>query len=250
MLARFATILLLVALAVTARSCASSATAPSPQGTARAPTATAVPASIVTRGDPARRMVALTFDTDAGAGRVAEILAVLRREGVRATFAVRGLWAEEHRDLLLAITSAGHEVINATYHGESFTGASTGTPLLTAEQRALELSRTEVTVYHLSQRSTRPYFRPPYGDIDTGVQRDAADAAYRTIVLWTFDTNAVDDGTPSEIAARVIAAAAPGAIFALHAASGSQDAAALPTMISGLRAEGYEFGTVADVLAR
>jgi peptidoglycan/xylan/chitin deacetylase (PgdA/CDA1 family) len=92
---------------------------------------------------------------------VAEILETLRREGVRATFAVRGLWAEEHRDLLLAITSAGHDVINATYHGESFTGASTGTPPLTAEQRALELSRTEVTVYHLSQRSTRPYFRPP-----------------------------------------------------------------------------------------
>lgn len=250
MLARFATILLLVALAVTAGSCASSATAPSPQGTARAPTATAVPASIVTRGDPARRMVALTFDTDAGAGHVAEILAVLRREGVRATFAVHGRWAEEHRDLLLAITSAGHDVINATYHSESFTGASTGAPPLTAEQRALELSRTEVTVYHLSQRSTRPYFRPPYGDIDASVQGDAADAGYGTIVMWTFDTGAAGRATPSALAERVIAAAAPGAIFALHAGGGSQDAEALPAIISGLRAEGYAFGTVADLLAR
>ncbi|HYM16025.1 MAG TPA: hypothetical protein VEZ14_10740 [Dehalococcoidia bacterium] len=51
------------------------------------------------------------------------------------------------------------------------------TAALTAAQRALELSRTETTVYHLSGRTTRPYFRPPRGDVDAGVLRDGGATA-------------------------------------------------------------------------
>jgi len=248
-----------LALAPLAAACASRAHAPTaPTARVVAATATAEqgatpgpvqPARVVDRGDPSRRVVALTFDAGADAGFTGEILDTLRREGIRASFSVTGLWAERNHDLLLAITADGHTLINHSYDHASFTGLSTGRPPLTPGERALELSRTETTVYHLTQRSTRPYFRPPYGDIDESVRRDAAAAGYRTIVMWTVDSLGWDHATADEIVARCLAKAEPGAIYVMHVGSESQDAAALPRVIAGLRAAGYDFGTIDGLLA-
>lgn len=217
--------------------------------TTAAPTATVGPARVVYRGDPGRRTVALTFDAGSDAGFTADILDTLRSEGIRATFSVTGLWAEQNRDLLLAIAAGGHEIINHTYDHASFTGLSTSTAPLTAAERALELSRTETTVYHLTQRSTRPYFRPPYGDIDAGVERDAAAAGYGTIVMWTVDSLGWNGAPADAIVERCLVQAVPGAIYVLHVGSESQDAVALPRVIAGLRAAGYGFATVEELLA-
>ena len=207
------------------------------------------PARIVYRGNAARRMVALTFDAGSDAGFTAQILDTLRAAGVRASFSLTGKWVEENRDLALAITADGFRLINHSYDHASFTGRSTDTPPLDAAQRSLELSRTETTVYHLTSRTTRPYFRPPYGDVDASVQRDVGADGYDTIVMWTVDTLGWQGASADAIVARVLANAEPGAIYVLHVGSQSQDAAALPRIIDGLRAEGYSFGTIDDVLA-
>jgi peptidoglycan/xylan/chitin deacetylase (PgdA/CDA1 family) len=206
------------------------------------------PATAVYHGVTSRRAVALTFDAGADAGNTLAILATLRGEGIRATFGVTGLWVEQHRDLALSIAADGHQLINHTYHHASFTGRSTNTAPLTAEQRALELSRTETTVYHLTQRSTRPYFRPPYGDLDDSVLRDAATAGFGTVVMWSVDTLGWQGASADDILARCIAGAAPGAIYEMHVGAESHDAEALPRVIAALRAQGYAFETVDEIL--
>jgi peptidoglycan/xylan/chitin deacetylase (PgdA/CDA1 family) len=193
-------------------------------------------------------MVALTFDAGSDAGFTAAILDTLRREGIRASFSVTGLWAERNRDLLLAIAADGHTLVNHSYDHASFTGLSTGQPPLTAEERALELSRTETTVYHLTQRTTRPFFRPPYGDIDPGVLRDVAANGYSTVLMWTVDSRGWAGASADAIVERCLSLAEPGAIYVMHVGSESQDGPALPRVIAGLRAAGYTFGTVEDVL--
>ncbi|MDP9237816.1 MAG: polysaccharide deacetylase family protein [Chloroflexota bacterium] len=205
-------------------------------------------ATVVYHGDTSRRMVALTFDAGADAGYTGEILDTLRHEGVRATFGITGLWAEGNRDLLLAITADGHALTNHSYNHASFTGLSTEKPPLTADERALELSRTETSVYYLSQRTTRPYFRPPFGDLDASVERDAGAAGYSTIVMWTVDSQGWNHASADQIVARCLAQASPGAIYVMHVGSESQDAAALPRVITGLRDAGYSFGTIDEVL--
>ncbi len=248
----------LTIIALTLAACATRATAPaapaSPAAATPAPGAGLTPtpagsARVVYRGNPARRMVALTFDAGSDAGFTAQILDTLRREQVRASFAITGLWAEQHRDLLLAIAAGGHRLINHSYDHASFTGRSTATAPLSARQRALELSRTETTVYHLTGRTTRPYFRPPYGDIDASVEADAARDGYGTIVMWTVDTRGWKGVPADEIVQRALSQAEPGAIYVMHVGSESQDAAALPRIIDGLRAQGYSFGSIGDVLA-
>ncbi len=237
------------AASATATSAAPTPTpAPSTAAPAAPPTPPAGPARLVYRGNPERRMVALTFDAGSDAGFTAEILDTLRREGIRASFSVTGLWAERNRDLLLAIAADGHMFINHSYDHASFTGLLTQRPPLTAEERALELSRTETTVYHLTQRTTRPYFRPPYGDIDPDVLRDVAADGYDTVLMWTVDSLGWDRAPADAIVERCLSLAAPGAIYVMHVGSESQDAAALPRVIAGLRAAGYAFGTVDDVL--
>jgi peptidoglycan/xylan/chitin deacetylase (PgdA/CDA1 family) len=165
----------------------------------------------------------------------------LRAEGVRASFSVTGVWAEQHHDLLLAIAADGHLVMNHSYDHASFTGTSTGTPPLAEAERRSELSRTESTVYRLTGRSTLPYFRPPFGDIDDGVLSDVGAAGYSTVVMWTVDTLGWNGATADAIVQRSLEMAEPGAIYVMHVGSQSADAAALARVIEGLRAAGYDF---------
>jgi peptidoglycan/xylan/chitin deacetylase (PgdA/CDA1 family) len=194
-------------------------------------------------------MVALTFDAGSDAGYTAQILETLRTEGVRASFGMTGKWAEQNQDLLLAIAAGGHEFINHTYDHASFTGLSTGEAPLSTEQRSLELSRAETTVYHLTGRSTRPYFRPPYGDLDQSVLADVAHDGYPFIIMWTVDTLGWKGVSADAIVQRSLELAEPGAIYVMHVGSQSQDGPALRRVIDGLRAAGYSFGAVSDLLA-
>jgi peptidoglycan/xylan/chitin deacetylase (PgdA/CDA1 family) len=214
-------------------------------------TPTPIPATaarIVYRGDASRRMVALTFDAGADTGFAADILETLRREGIRASFGMTGLWAERNIDLVNAMAADGHEFINHTYDHQSFTGFSTDRPPLTSEERSLELQRAETTIYHNTSRTTRPLFRPPYGDIDPSVARDVAADGYDTIVMWTVDTLGWKGASADAIVQTSLATAEPGAIYVMHVGAQSQDAAALPRVIAVLRAAGYSFGTVTDVI--
>jgi peptidoglycan/xylan/chitin deacetylase (PgdA/CDA1 family) len=204
-----------------------------------------VPAVGASRGDPADRSLALTFDAAGGPGHTAEILVALRASGARATFAVSGLWAENEPALLNAIASDGHQIINFGYNRASFTGETTGTPPLTAGERALELSRTETTVFRMSSRSTRPYFRPPYGDVDDSVLRDASATGYAYAVLWSIDARA--DASTGALGDLVIAQAHPGGIVVMDTGSASA-AEALPRILDTLRAQGYTFVGVDELI--
>ncbi len=65
------------------------------------------------------------------------------------------------------------------------------------------------------------------------------------MLLWTVDSLGWQGLAPTEVVSRCLDGAAPGAILLLHVGSQSTDAAALPAIISGLRARGYELVTVA-----
>jgi peptidoglycan/xylan/chitin deacetylase (PgdA/CDA1 family) len=205
-------------------------------------------AIVVRSGVTSRRSVALTFDAGADAGHTATILAVLRVEAVRASFGVTGRWAEENPLLLQAIAADGHQFVNHSYNHASFTGVSTESAPMPFEKRSLELSRTETTVFRLTNRSTRPWFRPPYGDLDATVEADVAALGYPNIAMWSIDTFGWQRATEDEIVGRVLSLAAPGAVIIMHVGADSQDAAALPRVIDGLRAAGYNFETMDEIV--
>lgn len=205
-------------------------------------------AQVVSRGDPNRRIVALTFDAGADAGHTAAILDTLTAEGIRASFGITGRWAESNPDLVARIAGDGHLMVNHTYDHRSFTGVS-GTPaILTRAERVDQLERTDEVIRRVTGQSTKPWFRPAFGDYDDSVNADVASAGYRYNVLWTVDSLGWQGLSPQAITDRCVGRTVPGAILLFHVGEQSADAEALPAIIAALRADGYSFGTLAEVV--
>lgn len=245
---------------VTATSTSATATTSSSTTATTAPAATLPPppppdssvpgvdsATQIRAGRTDQRVVALTFDAGSDRGAAGEILDVLADEGVAATFGLTGRWADANPDLVRRIVADGHQVLNHSWDHPSFTGRSTGTGPLSMADRLDQLRRTEAALTGLGV-DPRPWFRPPYGDTDESVDRDLAAAGYRYDVLWTVDSLGWRGIPPDEVTRRVLDGAGPGAIVLLHVGEASTDVDALPSIIAGLRDDGYGFATVADAV--
>ena len=202
------------------------------------------PAVIVRHGNEGRRWIALTFDAGSDTGNTTEILDLLAARHVHATFALTGAWARANPELVRRITHDGHVIVNHTDTHQSFTGFSTHTPTLSATERAAQLQKADTSISAITGNSTRPWFRPPYGDIDTTTSIDIALAGYRYVLMWTVDSLGWKGLAPSDVAARCLNGATPGGILLLHVGSLSTDAAALPRILDGLHKRGYQLVTI------
>jgi peptidoglycan/xylan/chitin deacetylase (PgdA/CDA1 family) len=221
---------------------------PTPQPT---PTPIPVaPAITVERANTTKKIVALTFDTGTDTGFAAQVLDLLKQQKIKATFGLTGRWAQQNPDLVKRMVSEGHQVINLTYDHQSFTGFSTGQSPLSKQQRVDELNQMRDIVLNLTKYDVKPYFRPPYGDVDGSVLQDIADAGYSVNVMWSIDTQSSNGATANEIVARVRDQVAPGAIILMQVGAQSQDFAALPRVIQNLRQAGYQFVTVKQMVGR
>ena len=204
---------------------------------------------MIRSGNASRKVVAFTFDAGSDVGYTAEILDTLNANGIRAGFGMTGKWAEKNPDLLRRIVNEGHELINHTYDHASFTGLSTGVAALTQAERWDELDRTEAIVQRIAGATTKPYFRPPYGDYDDSVNADVGARGYAYNVMWTVDSRGWTGSPAEDIIQRCLDLAEPGAVYVFHVGSASQDGPALQGIVEELRGAGYAVGSVSDVLA-
>jgi peptidoglycan/xylan/chitin deacetylase (PgdA/CDA1 family) len=207
------------------------------------------PAVVIRRGSTSRKLMALTFDAGADAGRTTQVLDLLRARGVHATFGLTGAWVRAHPDLARRVVREGHQVVNHTDRHLSFTGRSTGTAPLTRSQRLQALSAAESSIRAVTGASAKPWFRPPFGDRDAGVDADAGAAGYRYELMWTVDTLGWKGVPPAEVTRRVLAAASPGAIVLMHVGEASTDFAALAATLDALQARGYRLVRADQLLA-
>lgn len=202
--------------------------------------ATGVSSRAITHGDTSRRRVALTFDAGSDVGFTSDILDTLARERVTASFGLTGAWAEANPAQVKRMAAEGHHLFNHTWSHDSFTGLSTGRGAVTRAQRWDELDRTEAIIQRLAGVSTLPYFRPPYGDSDASVLADVGARGYTVTAMWAMDSAGWNGLSAPRIVERTLRLTTPGAILIFHVGSQSQDSAALPAIIKGLRDAGYE----------
>ena len=101
-----------------------------------------------------------------------------------------------------------------------------------------------------------PWFRFPYGARDARTIALVDDECY-VAVRWTVDSlgwKGTSGGmTAATVRDRVVAAARPGMIVLMHVGANPDDgttldAAALPAIITALRARGYSFVTLQQAL--
>lgn len=191
------------------------------------------------------KVVALTLDAGSDVGYTDLILDTLAAKGVAASFGVTGEFAAAHPDQVRRMAREGHVVMNHTYRHYSYTGVSSTRVFLSAADRQADLDRADAVLAPLIGRTTKPFWRPPYGDYNTSVLDDVGAIGYRYTVMWTFDSLGWKGLTVDQIVARVFERIEPGAIVVMHVGSQSQDGPALARIIDGLRDRGYSFTTIA-----
>ncbi|MHA6508625.1 polysaccharide deacetylase family protein [Tessaracoccus sp. Y1736] len=196
-----------------------------------------------------RKVVALTFDGGASAQGVASILDTLAARDVAATFFVTGAFARAYPQQVTAMDRAGYPVGNHSNTHPYFTQ-------ITNEAIRAELAAAERDISALTGTTTKPLFRFPFGDVAPLDIRVVNEAGYIPI-RWTVDTlgwKGTSEGiTTAIIRQRILDRLRPGQIVLMHVGANPNDnstldADALPGIIDDLRASGYSFTTVPDLL--
>jgi peptidoglycan/xylan/chitin deacetylase (PgdA/CDA1 family) len=204
----------------------------------------------VRRGNSAIKRVALTFDCGSDRGYTDQILSTLANHGIRASFGMTGAWMSANPDSAKKIASGGYQFINHTLSHPSYTGASTpGAGPASPAKRLAQIQANENAIRTVTGMIAKPYWRPPYGDIDDGVLRDVGALGYSKTAMWTIDSLGWNGLTADEIYSRVMNNMVWGAIVLMHVGAASQDANALDRIIRDLKAQHYTFATVAQVMA-
>ncbi|MDT0193047.1 MULTISPECIES: LysM peptidoglycan-binding domain-containing protein [unclassified Exiguobacterium] len=203
----------------------------------------AAASKFVTSVNTTSKVVALTFDDGADGANTNKILDILAKNNVKATFFLTGSGANNHPQYIKNIAAKGHQLGNHSYTHPDFTK-------LTATQMKSELDRTEALIKSLTGKTTKPIFRAPFGAVNSTVLSGVGAAGYGYTIQWNIDTIDWKGLTASQINTKVQTNIKPGSIVLMHTGAGAPGTPlALPTMISQLKAKGYKFVTVSQLLA-
>jgi cellulose synthase/poly-beta-1,6-N-acetylglucosamine synthase-like glycosyltransferase/peptidoglycan/xylan/chitin deacetylase (PgdA/CDA1 family) len=203
----------------------------------------------------ADKKIALSFDDGPDPQWTPKILDVLKQKNVPGVFFVIGNMANQRPDILKREYAEGHEIGNHTFTHPKFD----------------EISRTQIRwELNLTQRLIEStlgvksiLFRPPYGiDHQPEYAEEVAQLPYPQELGYLIIGQRIDpddwslrDGKPipaKEIVDSVLRQANRGNIVLLHDGGGdrSQTIAALPQIIDALRAKGYQFVAVSDLIGK
>lgn len=186
------------------------------------------------------RLVALTFDDGPKPGITEEILDILSRAGVPATFFVIGRHVAAYPDLVQRLVQAGMEVANHSYSHPNLTR-------LTDDELRWELLKTSGCLYDITG-SAPTWFRPPGGNLTERVVRVASSLGMRAC-MWTVNGEQKELEGSGPLLNHVLGQVRPGAVILLH--NGRRTTVtALPVLINQLRQRGYRFVTLSELVAR
>jgi peptidoglycan/xylan/chitin deacetylase (PgdA/CDA1 family) len=210
------------------------------------PIATAVDglAPVISRGDKSKARIALTFDDGFYSDAVESVLDVCAREEIQLTFFPKGALLERRPDLWRRAVDEGHEIGNHTYDHTPLTYFPPDDPA--TEGKILDQIDRWQEALDAVLGSPHParYLRPPGGLVSDAVRAVVAKRGLE-IVLWMVDSGSVSGADADEIAANVEDGATNGAIVVMHFVPSA--AAALPSIVSRLKADGFTLTTVSGV---
>ncbi len=184
--------------------------------------------------------IALSFDCAWGVDYTDSLLQTLAEEKVRVTFFAVQFWAEKYPEYLKKIAEAGHEIgtHSATHPYMS---------RLSETEIQTELNTSSEAIERIAGKKPE-LFRPPYGDYDN-LLIDTVNAMGLYPIQWDVDSLDWKNLSASDIAARVTERVKSGSIILMHN-NGLHTAEALPIVIDTLRAHGFEFVPIGELIYR
>ncbi len=201
--------------------------------------------AFVSQGAANRREVALTFD-DGPWYDTPQFLSVLEREHVVATFFEIGEQISTYGQggaIERRMLTDGDMIGDHTWSHANVSGAGSFA--------AAQISQTAAAIRTATGGFTPCLFRAPGGAVSPALIAEARSMGFTTI-QWNVDPRDWARPGTGAIYANVIANAQSGAIVLQHDGGGdrSQTLAALPQEIHTLRAQGYTFVTITQMLGQ
>ena len=184
--------------------------------------------------------IAISFDCAWGVDYTDEILAHLKEGNVRATFFAVQFWTEKYPDYVKKISEAGHEMGT---HSKTHSYMSK----LSETEIQAELKSSSEAITAITGKPVE-VFRPPYGDYDN-LLIDTCNAMGVYPIQWDVDSLDWKDLSAADIASRIVERVKSGSIILCHN-NGLHTAEALPIVIDTLRAKGFEFVPVGELIYR
>ncbi|MBB2941894.1 cellulose synthase/poly-beta-1,6-N-acetylglucosamine synthase-like glycosyltransferase/peptidoglycan/xylan/chitin deacetylase (PgdA/CDA1 family) [Actinoplanes lutulentus] len=202
--------------------------------------------STTTTVDAGTKQIVLTFDDGPDPEYTPEILDVLAKYDVPATFFMIGSEISKHPSLVRQVVDAGHEIGIHTFTHPEMSGKNDW-------RRSVEMQETQ---YALAGAAgvTSVIFRPPYSstvaaldNTNWAVIQEMGQSGYLTVVNDLDSRDWEADVTMDDIVEAVTPDDGAGAVLLFHDGGGdrSDTAEALATVIPALQAQGYTFTTVA-----
>lgn len=194
-----------------------------------------IPIYCVDRSD---KKVAISFDAAWGNEQTETLLDILEEKDVTATFFLVGDWVAKYPESVKSIAEHGHDVGNHSNTHPYMTQ-------LSLEEMRSEIQNCNSKIKELTGK-TPTLFRPPYGDYNNDVV-GTVKSCNMYCIQWDVDSLDWKDPSPSEMVQRIVGKISDGSIILMHNGA-TNTPEALPMIIDAVRAEGYEFVPISEIL--
>ena len=185
-----------------------------------------------------QKLVSISFDAAWGNEDTQQLIDILGKYQVPATFFVVGEWVDKYPESVKALHDAGHEIMNHSNTHAHY-------PQLSAQEVVADLNACNDKIEAIT--GVRPTLvRLPYGDYD-----DMSISAVRSIgmepIQWDVDSLDWKDLSAPEITRRVTTRVGAGSIVLFHNAA-KHTPEALPGILECLLQEGYTFVPISQII--
>lgn len=193
-----------------------------------------IPVYNVDRDD---KLVALTFDAAWGGDKTEQILELLNKYGVKATFFLVGFWIDKYPDLVKKIDEAGMEIGN---HSKNHYNMSK----LDDNTKCEEIDYVNAKIMELTGKTPK-FFRAPFGDYNNALM---SVLEQKSMIGIQWDVDSLDwKGLSGQDIAKRTSKAKSGSIILCHNNS-DNILDAIPLIISNLQNQGYKLVTMSELV--
>lgn len=184
------------------------------------------------------KRIALTFDDGPKAKITEEIIEVLNENDAKATFFILGINGKRYPKILEKIHESGHQIANHSYNHPNL-------KKLPMSDVKKELESTNKIISDVTNEKI-VYFRPPYGALGKTQKEELRKSLGMESVMWNICPKDWEKASDTNYIAKfLVENAKNNGIVLLH--DYGKTAQALKIAIPQLKAQGFEFVTVAEL---
>lgn len=185
-----------------------------------------------------KQRIAVTINCAWNADDIDQILEVLDKRNVKATFFMVGEWVEKYSEAVKKINEAGHEIGT---HSQTHPHVNN----LSYDQNVAEIQNSASKIKEITGKEVNLY-RCPYGEYNDTVIKAATDNNYK-VIQWSIDTLDYEGLDEKQMWDRIDKNLKNGSIILMH--NGTENTAnSLDGIIKNIQKKGYNIVKTSDLI--